>query len=603
LAAARSRDLRTSASSYLKQDFGGTKAISTVQAPGGVVEYATSRPRVLGWLRSAALLDGDWGTSIAYVLGISFALAGYSSFLHLSLMLGLTTLVALNYVTICRLYPSGGGVYSSVYHRSRMMAVVGALLLGADYVITMALSILDAFHYLDVSHPLGWTIGILLCLGFLNWYGPKHSGSFALIISASTLVTLIVIAAVSAPTALNSAHLADPKGGVLNNWGIFVGIILSISGIEAISNMTGLMKRPERDSRNAILAVLLKVVLATIFLGLAMHAVPNLTDHTEDMVRFLGEHYVGPWFGWVVAIALGALLISAGNTAMNGLISIQFLMAVDKELPAALRKLNRYGVPTFPLIIATVAPIVVLLFINDILTLAQLYAIGVVGAILVNVGSTATDRTIELPKLTRGLMIVSAVVLFFVELSIAVEKPKAAMFAGIVLAVGLGARQLARRKVTPSVEAVEIPPLPVKRARRARKAPSFKYLVAVGDKPEKLARFAVDEAKGRNAMLMLLRVKEIAVGTLPEKLEIEMNGFERKLQEMCDEAGIDYQIISIPSNEVGYTIAEHAAMFGVDRVIMGASRRGMLENALKGNVIRSVNSLLPEEIQLVIFGA
>ena len=67
---------------------------------------------------------------------------------------------------------------------------------------------------------------------------------------------------------LPAAHLADPKGGVLNNWGIFVGIILSISGIEAISNMTGLMKRPERDSRNAILAVLLKVVLATIFLGL-----------------------------------------------------------------------------------------------------------------------------------------------------------------------------------------------------------------------------------------------------------------------------------------------------------------------------------------------
>ena len=64
---------------------------------------ATSRPRVLGWVRSASFLDGDWGTSIAYVLGISFTLAGYSSLWHLVMMLGLTTLVALNYITQCRL--------------------------------------------------------------------------------------------------------------------------------------------------------------------------------------------------------------------------------------------------------------------------------------------------------------------------------------------------------------------------------------------------------------------------------------------------------------------------------------------------------------------
>ncbi len=64
----------------------------------GVKEYATSRPRVLGWLRSAAILDGDWGTSVAYVMGLGFALAGYSSFWHLCFMLALTSLVAVNYI-------------------------------------------------------------------------------------------------------------------------------------------------------------------------------------------------------------------------------------------------------------------------------------------------------------------------------------------------------------------------------------------------------------------------------------------------------------------------------------------------------------------------
>ncbi len=570
---------------------------------GATVEYATSRPRVLGWLRSAALLDGDWGTSIAYVLGIGFTLASYSSYFHLFLMLGLTTLVALNYIIVCRLYPHGGGVYSSVYHRSRTLAVIGALLLGADYVITIALSVLDAFHYLGVSDPLGWTIGIILCLGFLNWYGPKHSGSFAVAISSATLLTLLIIILFSAPAAFSTPLLEKPKGGFFENWGIFVGIILSISGIEAISNMTGLMKQPDRDSKRAILAVLTKVILATVFLGLAMHAVPGLTGHTEDMVRFLGEYYVGPWFGWVVAIALGALLISAANTAVNGLISVQFLMSVDRELPAGLRRLNKHGVPILPLLIATLTPITVLLFINDILTLAQLYAIGVVGAVLINIGSTATDYSLGLSKPMRLMMLVSAVVLFFVETSIAVEKPKAALFVGIVLAVGLGARTMARRGREGPVSAVEQPLAVPRRRRRARPISATKFLVAVGDRWEKLVQFAIDEAKARKAFLVILRVKEIAVGALPEKLEIQINGQETKIEEMCRQADIDYQIISIPSNEVGYTIAEHAAMFGVERVMMGASRRGLLENALKGNVIRAVNNLLPEEIQLVIFGS
>jgi len=37
-------------------------------------------------------------------------------------------------------------------------------------------------------------------------------------------------------------------------------------------------------------------------------------------------------------------------------------------------------------------------------------------------------------------------------------------------------------------------------------------------------------------------------------------------------------------------------------VIMGIPRRSIMETALKGDVIRVVSHLLPEEIQLVIFG-
>jgi len=85
-------------------------------------------------------------------------------------------------------------------------------------------------------------------------------------------------------------------------------------------------------------------------------------------------------------------------------------------------------------------------------------------------------------------------------------------------------------------------------------------------------------------------------------MEMKVNGGEEHIEKICSAAGIDYQIISIPSYEVGYTIAEQAATFGVDRVILGATKRNMLEYVLKGNVIRSLSALLPEDVQLVIFG-
>lgn len=570
-------------------------------------EYATSRPRVLGWLRSAAILDGDWGTSVAYVMGLGFFSAGYRSFWHLSFMMVFMTMVAINYVTICRLYPHGGGVYSSVYHRSSALAVIGALLLSADYVVTASLSVLDGCHYMGLGseHAAMVAIAFISLIGVINWFGPKHSGGLALLISVFTLITLLIIVFFSAPTAMQSAHIQPLEGGLFHNWGIFITFILSLSGIEAISNMTGLMKDPGRDSRQAIISVLIKVVILNVFLGLAMHAVQGLIpgDHRDDMLRFLGEHYVGPWFGIAVALSLGVLLVSAGNTAINDLISIQFLMSVDKELPTFLRKLNRHGVPIWPLIIATSVPIIVLLVISDVEKLSHLYAIGFVGAMTINLSSTATDKTVSMRYGTKILMLISAAVLFLIETSIVIEKHQATIYAGLILFVGLGARYLVHRKqvAVPIPAEVVVTPPPTRKRRRIR-MPTAKFLLAMKDVNERLLKFAVDEAKQRNALLFVLRITEIAVGALPAKLEMRVNGAEERIEEVCSNTGIDFQIISIPSYDVGYTIAEQAATFGVDRVIIGATKRSLLENVLKGSVMRSLSSYLPEEVQLIIFG-
>src|SRR5271156_983361 len=140
----------------------------------------TKRPRNVDTPRAAAILYGDWGTSKAYVIGLAFAIAGYSSFWLIAAMCLLTALVGVNYMAICRHYPDGGGVYASVRHRSVIISIVGAFLLVADYIVTAALSALSAFQYLGqyfgIPHPEYCAALAVLAIGGLNFFGPKHTG-------------------------------------------------------------------------------------------------------------------------------------------------------------------------------------------------------------------------------------------------------------------------------------------------------------------------------------------------------------------------------------------------------------------------------------------
>src|SRR5256714_11798313 len=145
------------------------------------------RPRNLDWKRAAALLYGDWGTSKAYVIGLAFVAAGFSSLPIILAVCALTGLVGINYIVICRHFPDGGGVYSAAREQSRLLAVVGALLLVADLTVTAALSGWSALsHITSGAEQITWirivrghiaitTISVLLVIGLINYFGPEHS--------------------------------------------------------------------------------------------------------------------------------------------------------------------------------------------------------------------------------------------------------------------------------------------------------------------------------------------------------------------------------------------------------------------------------------------
>ncbi len=619
----------------------------------------TSRPRDVDAKRAAAILYGDWGTSKAYVIGLAFMVAGYSSFWLILAMCLITGLVALNYVIICKHYPNGGGVYASVRHRSEVISIVGAFLLIADYIVTAALSALSAFTYLGTPHPEWFAAFAIAGIGALNLLGPKSTGGLAVAVSVPTLIVVVILAVLCVPHLGEAVHHVQPlSGGFFKNWNGLVAIVLALSGVEAIANATGVMKldpgssheKPSvmKTARPALLWIALEVCLLTAFLGLGMHALGGL--HTvgevgssgmdvdgpgnahgvrDYMLKYMGQQFFGAIFGphaglifgYVVAAVFGLLLLSAVNTAIGGLITVQFLMARDGEMPPIFKKLNSYGVPKVGTIIATIIPAALVLLVSDVSGLADLYAVGVVGAIACNLGATSTDRTVPLKTRERAMMFATFLLMTAIEISLFADKPNARIFAAVILVVGLIMRELAkeraaRKKLRDAEAAAKLgqSTIPGMASTHANTATSLATTSPDTDGEPMLCAvrgmgrtldFALKEAQQTRRPLYLLFVREQTIITAEDRRRKWTNDEDagaifRYAKEKVDGKATVLPCYSVSDSAAG-TIVDVAATVGASRLLLGAPNRNSVLNLLRGNIVREVSGLLPEEIDLLVY--
>src|SRR5438477_908565 len=552
----------------------------------------------------------------------------------------LTALVGINYMIICRLYPDGGGVYASVRHRSEVISIVGAFLLIADYLVTAAISALSAFQYLGVPQPEKFAAAAILAIGLLNLLGPKQTGGLAFLVSIPTVIIVIVLGLFCLPHVGEAfGHIQPLHGTIGQNWFAFVGIVLALSGVEAIANATGVMKLDPgttdenpcviKTSTPAILIVMIEVCIFTALFGLAAHALNGLQVVNGDvnapgaegvrdyLLRYMAQVFVGgamgPALGHVfavtVSIVFGLLLLSASNTAIVDLIAIQFLMSRDRELPKVFQKLNNWGVPNAATLLATFVPMLLVIAVKDMSGLADLYAVGVVGAIATNLGATATDRILSIKLWERTLMFATFVVMAAIELSLLIDKPNARYFAITILVIGLILRGLVlERRMKKEAKPALVPEkIDVDLATPAREpAPAIggeAILCAIRGTGRTLD-FALREARKTGARLYLLFVREQAFMTEQDAKRKWQDDEEasRVFNEARQKAGDQPPLFAYAvSPSAAETIVDLAATLGASRLILGAPQRNALINLLRGNVIREVSNSLPEEIDLLVY--
>ncbi|MFL5652914.1 MAG: APC family permease [Ktedonobacteraceae bacterium] len=295
----------------------------------------------LGPLLCWAVVFADVGTSIYYVPGIFYGNVGNLAGFFVMLTMSVFVLLTLKYAEVTHRFPQGGGVVTVAAQAiNHWVGALGGMFILVDYFLTAAISCLSGMLYLSVVVPalvpftLEMSIGVLLLLGLLNWFGVSESAKVSLV---GALV----------------AFLSDIA--------LLVTVFLHLS----LSQFLALF--PYMFAHQ-------KLTLPALVVGDRILS--------AQVISLLGGHWGNILLQTEGAISASALLIMACNTAIIGSYHVFLALSRMEFFPQFIQQRNTLrGTPHFSILLAIAIPICVLIVVQgNITVLGDLYAFGLLGA-------------------------------------------------------------------------------------------------------------------------------------------------------------------------------------------------------------------------------
>ncbi len=356
----------------------------------------------IGPLLCWAVVFADVGTSVYYVPGILYGKVGSLAGFFVMLTMSVFVLLTLKYAEVTHRFPQGGGVVTVAAQAiNHWVGALGGMFILVDYFLTAAISCLSGMLYLSVVVPafvpftLEMTIGVLLLLGLLNWFGVSESAKVSLVgaliaflSDIALLVTVFTHLSFTQFLALFPQMFAHQKLTIPALLVGFAGSFLAFSGLESISQLSPVMKTPRK--KVAAIALVLVVftigltsplltVFATLLLPSQVVGDPVLS---AQVISLLGGHWGNIALQIEVAISASALLIFAGNTAIIGSYHVFLALSRMEFFPKFVQQRNKLrGTPHFSILLAIAIPIFILIAVQGAISvLGDLYAFGLLGA-------------------------------------------------------------------------------------------------------------------------------------------------------------------------------------------------------------------------------
>jgi APA family basic amino acid/polyamine antiporter len=367
------------------------------------------------WLFAAAY--SAVGFSIYFALGV-VADRGLGLtpliFLAAGLLFGLTTL---SYVEGGAMFRERGGSSTFARHAfNELIAFIAGWAILIDYLIVIALAALSVPHYLEPIwggfSEAGWEIGVaavviatVVVLNILNVTGRGRARSLAFLAIADLGLQLAVIV-VGLLVVLHPDRLtqqldlfADPSFKDI----VYAGVVamLAYAGIEAASDLAPDIDVSKRDLKRV--ATLGAVAVPLVYAGMAaiaLMAVPVVAGtHGHGPETALGGRYVeAPVLGvvsafhphwvaetmrWMVALVAVPVLFWAANTSMLGVSRHIYTLAINRQIPSWLGKLERRKATPYVAIVICGVIALGLVIPTNVKLLAGIYAFGATLAITI----------------------------------------------------------------------------------------------------------------------------------------------------------------------------------------------------------------------------
>jgi len=333
-------------------------------------------------------------------------------FLAAGLLFVLTTL---SYVEGGAMLRERGGSSSFARHAfNELVAFIAGWAILIDYLIVAALAAISVPHYLEpLSGDLantGWEIGIAgavivaaCVLNVLNITGRGRVRQLAILALADIALQLAVIV-VGLLTVFHPDRLTDQIDLFANpdfHDVVYAAVVamLAYAGIEAASDMAPDIDVHPRDLKRIVSlgAVAVPLVYAGMA-AIALMAVPVVAGPQGPETALGNEFVEAPILGvvsayhpvwvshamrWIVALVATPVLFWASTTAMLGVSRHIYTLAINRQIPSWLGKLNsRHATPHVAIAISGVVAIG-LVAPTDVKLLAGLYAFGAMLAITI----------------------------------------------------------------------------------------------------------------------------------------------------------------------------------------------------------------------------
>ena len=365
------------------------------------------------WLFAAAY--SAVGFSIYFALGV-VAERGLGLtpliFLASGLLFGLTTLT---YVEGSAMFRERGGSSSFARHAfNELIAFVAGWAILLDYLIVLALAAISVPHYLEPIwsgfNRSGVEIGVaaaviaaVCVLNILNVTGRGRQRSLALLALADLALQLAVIVVgllvVFHPDRLTDQVDLFTEPSVRDIVYAAVIAMLAYAGIEAASDLAPDIEVSRRDLRRV--ATLGAFAVPLVYAGMAaiaLMAVPVVAGPHGPETALGGEFIEEPVLGvvsafhphgvaevmrWAVALVAVPVLFWAANTTMLGVSRHIYTLAINRQIPSWLGKLERRTAT--PYVAITICGLIALGLVipTNVKLLAGIYAFGATLAITV----------------------------------------------------------------------------------------------------------------------------------------------------------------------------------------------------------------------------